>query len=271
MSEVLRPTVSAIVLNYKTPKDAVRCVRALLRQTIVDRMEILVVDNHSQDDSIGVIRVTFRSEPRVRILETPRNIGYGKGNGLAIRQAEGTFLFIINPDNELEPDGLQKMVGAMEADPSIGILGPRLLQEDGTIRDSFRTFPTPTDIFIKRTFLRRFFPERMRRYLQHSEDPLSVRDVHWLAGACLLIRRDFYEQLGGFDPRFFLFFEDTDLCRRCWATGKKVVYFPLAAATDRKHRLSQGGFLSIFTKKTVRIHLVSAAKYFWKWRDARET
>ncbi|MDD4319668.1 MAG: glycosyltransferase family 2 protein [Candidatus Peribacteraceae bacterium] len=269
-----QPLVSAIVLNYKTPQDAVRCVRALLGQTKADGVtpsgvEVLVVDNHSLDDSVGVLRVTFRSEPRVRILETPRNRGYGQGNETAVDQATGKYLLIINPDNELEPAGVERMAQAMEDDPAIGILGPQLVHEDGTIRDSYRSFPTLTDIFIKRTFLRRFFPARMRRYLQHDADASQVRDVDWLAGACLLIRRDFFEEAGGFDPRFFLFFEDTDLCRRAWAAGRRVTYFPLVRATDRKHRLSQGGFLSVFTKKTVRIHLASAMKYFWKWRGQR--
>ncbi len=265
------PLVSAIVLNYKTPKDCILCVRALLKQTIADDIEILVVDNRSEDDSIGFLRNTFRDEPRVRFLETPRNRGYGQGNAEAAKRANGRFLLIINPDNELEPSGLERMTAAMEADASIGILGPKLLHEDGTIRDSYRTFPTILDVFIKRTFLRKYFTTRMRRYLQHGQDTTQVRDTDWLAGACLLIRRDFFEELGGFDPRFFLFFEDTDLCRRCWKAGKRVVYFPLAYATDRKHRLSEGGFLSFFTKRTVRIHLASAFRYFWKWRGTQSS
>ncbi len=229
-------------------------------------MEVLIVDNHSQDDSIGIIRNTFGKEQRVRIIETSRNSGYGRGNNAGIMRAEGAFILIINPDNELEADGLEKMARVMEGDPTIGILGPQLVHQDGTIRDSFRTFPTFTDLFIKRTFLRHMFPGRMRRYLQHDVNPELARDVDWLAGACLLMRRDLYERLGGFDPRFFLFFEDTDLCRRAHQAGMRVVYFPAAHARDRKHRLSEGGFLSFFTKKTVRIHLWSACKYFWKWR-----
>jgi N-acetylglucosaminyl-diphospho-decaprenol L-rhamnosyltransferase len=288
--------ISAIVLNYKRPKDTICCVRALLMQTIFTKpnpssplrmtrndaecvmvsedepdifgMEILIVDNHSENDSIGFLRNTFGTEEKVRILETPKNIGYGQGNALAIRQAQGRFLLIINPDNELEPGGIETMVNAMEADQRIGILGPKLIHEDGTIRDSYRTFPTVADIFIKRTFLRRFFPERMGRYLQHHLDHSHTQDVDWLAGACLLMRKDLYERLGGFDPRFFLFFEDTDLCRRCRVAGKRVVYFPEVTATDRKHRLSEGGFFSLLTKKTMRIHLQSAFKYFWKWRKA---
>jgi hypothetical protein len=263
------PPLSAIVLNFGTPKETAQCIRALLRQTIISHMEILLIDNHSDDESIQWIRNMFRNEPQVRILETNRNLGYGQGNQAAIKQAGGDFLLIINPDNELEPDGAEKMIKAMEADPSIGLLAPSLVHSDGTVRDSVRAFPTPFDIFIKRTLLRYFFQERLEHYLQHGQDPSKVRGVDWIAGACFLIKRSFYEEIGGFDPRFFLFFEDTDLCRRIWAVKKRVVYDPRVTATDRKHRLSQGGILTFFTKWTVRTHLRSAVRYFWKWKTMK--
>ncbi|MBI3618518.1 glycosyltransferase family 2 protein [Candidatus Peregrinibacteria bacterium] len=290
----MNPVVSCIILNYRTPREARQCVRALQAQTIAKDIEILIVDNHSDDESIQWLRNSFACHPEqargelgesiegrhakkevmvrrahhdIVVFETRANLGYGKGNDFAIRRATGKYILIINPDNELEPRGLERMVAAMEADPSIGIVAPQLVHEDGTIRDSYRTFPTVTDIFIKRNrFLRSLFPHRMRRYLQHAEDPHTIRDVDWIAGACLLMRRDFYRELGGFDPRFFLFFEDTDLCRRAWNAGKRVVYFPAVHATDRKHRLSEGGILSILTKRATRIHVWSAMQYFWKWR-----
>lgn len=262
------PRVSAIVLNYRSPRDTLKCIATLLKQTIINDLEILVVDNHSSDESIQWIRNRYGRHPNVRIVEIPENIGYGQGNDLAIRMAEGEFILIINPDNELQPDGLERMVTAMERDKSIGILSPKLTHPDGTIRDSARQFPGIADVFLKRTFLHRFFPERVDRYLQAHEDPNRVRAVDWVAGACILFRKDLYEKLGGFDPQFFLFFEDTDLCRRMWATGKKVVYFPLVSAQDSKRRLSAGGLLSLLTKKTMRIHAASALKYFWKWRKS---
>jgi hypothetical protein len=260
------PLVSAVVLNYKTPQEAVRCVRALRTQTIADKLEIIVVDNHSENDSIGVLRVRLRDEPNVIILETPCNLGYGQGNMIGVRRASGTYLFIINPDNELEPRGLEQMIAAMEADPSIGIIAPLLVHPDGTVRDSARRFPTPADILIKRTPLRSLFPERVRHYLRADEAiPAAPRDVDWVAGACFLTRRDLFSQLGGFDPRFFLFFEDTDLCRRMWKAGKRVVHLPSVRATDRKIRLSEGGFLTLFTNWTAREHVKSALRYFTKW------
>ncbi len=227
---------------------------------------MLVVDNHSDDDSIGYLRNRARGVERVRIIESPRNSGYGQGNALGAQHATGEFLLIINPDNVLEPDGLRRMVDAMQADPDIGILAPRLVHEDGTVRESARAFPAMLDVVAKRSFLRQVFPHRIRRYLLLDEDPSAVRDTDWVVGACLLLRTAFFRELGGFDPGFFLFFEDTDICRRCWKAGKRVTYLPSVTALDRKARLSDGGILTLLTKKTARVHLGSALRYFWKWR-----
>ncbi|MDB4978522.1 MAG: hypothetical protein JWM56_708 [Candidatus Peribacteria bacterium] len=257
---------SALVLNYRSPRETVGCVRALLAQTIADQLEVLIIDNYSDDDSIGIIRNTFSQEPKVRMIEKPLNTGYGAGNNKGENYATGKYLLIINPDNKLEPDGLEKMIHAMEADETIGILAPKLVHEDGSIRESARSFPTVWGVFIKRTLLRHFFRDSVERYLHSKEDPTKTRDVDWVVGACFLMRRTLFKELQGFDERFFLFFEDADLCRRIWQTGKRVVYFPHVQATDRKLRLSQGGFVTIFTKWTVREHLKSAARYFWKWR-----
>ncbi len=243
-----------------------RCVQALLMQTIAQELEIIIVDNHSQDDSIGILRNRFGQYPHIRIVENERNRGFGQGNAAGIRHATGTYLLIINPDVTLPHNGLEQMTHAMEADPSIGLLGPQLRFEDGTIRRSFRSFPRLSDVFIKRTILRFFLRKRLDHYLSTSIDPSQVQDVDWLAGGCILMQRTFFNELGGFDRRFFLFFEDTDLCRRIWNAGKRVVYYPTVRAADGKQRLSEGGCFSIFTKKTVRIHLCSAVRYFWKWR-----
>jgi GT2 family glycosyltransferase len=96
-------------------------------------------------------------------------------------------------------------------------------------------------------------------------------EVDWIAGACFMMPRTLFLELGGFDPRFFLFFEDTDLCRRVKQRGKKVVFASSVHALDRKERLSGGGVLELFTKRTARIHLASAVKYFWKWRKSPHT
>jgi N-acetylglucosaminyl-diphospho-decaprenol L-rhamnosyltransferase len=258
--------VSAIVLNYRSPQYTVTCVHALTKQTIADRLEILVVDNHSEDDSIGVLRNRLKHIPHVRILENHANTGYGSGNAFAIHHAHGEYLLIVNPDNTLLPDCAEQLVEALRADPSIGIVAPQLIHEDGTIRDSYRSFPRFLDVIAKRAkFLRGFFTKRIDRYLQADTDPHESHEVDWVVGACFLIRKDLFQQLGGFDPRFFLFFEDIDLCKRIRQAGKRVIYLPRAKALDRKRRLSEGGLLSLFRSRVGREHVKSGIKYFAKW------
>lgn len=260
------PLVSAVVLNFQAGLKTVECVRALKKQTIGDEMEIIVIDNHSNDDSVGILRNSLRALPNVRIVETPRNLGFGGGYDTGIREARGVFLLINNPEKKLEPGAVEKMIAKMEHDPGIGILAPKLHHEDGSIRLSARSFPRPLDVFIKRTFLHRFFPARMRRYLALDQSTEAERDVDWVVGGCFLIRRDFYKQIGGFDHRYFLFFEDIDLCRTCWNAGKRVVYFPEARGLDRKRRLSEMNVFAMLFKKTGRAHIASALRYFWKWK-----
>ncbi len=281
------PLVSAIILNYRSGREAWKCAESLLRQELPSptavgegsgvRVEVLVIDNHSDDDSIGFLRARAQAEPRacperaqasrrVKILETRGNIGFGGGYNLGFRHARGKYFLVNNPSKILRPDAVEKMVEAMENDSSIGILGPKLTYGDGTIRDSYRSFPSLSDVFIKRTMLRHLFRSHMRRYLQWDRDPEVTGETDWVIGGCMMIRSDLCRQLHGFDERFSLFFEDIDLCRRCSHAGKKVVYFPAASGTDRKKRLSEGGLLTLFTNKTARQHLVSALKYFWKWR-----
>lgn len=230
--------------------------------------EVLVIDNHSATDAIGILRARLRRFPTVRILETSNNLGFGKGYGVGIAQATGDCTLIVNPDKHLEPPALRLLVRALEEDAALGIVAPKLLHADGSVRHSARTFPTPLDGIIKRTALQRYCGARLRRYLQSDAPPDEPRDTDWVVGGCLLIRTDLLRRLQGFDPRFFLFFEDIDLCRRVWHAGFRVRYVPAAVARDRKQRLSDMPVLAMPWRTTGRAHLVSAIRYFRKWGTA---
>ncbi|HLC76321.1 MAG TPA: glycosyltransferase family 2 protein [Candidatus Peribacterales bacterium] len=261
------PLVSIVVLfhNERSAEEAVRCLKALKNQTIADQIEIILVSNAANGSALKIIG-DERNDPRITLIEAKENIGYGRGNNLGAQSATGEYLLILNPDNRLEPHALETMIAYLKEHHDVGIVGAKLIFPNGTVRDSYRSFPTLFDIFIKRTALRHLFPRRMKNYLQSDQDPTVIRDVDWMCGACLLLPRSLYEKLGGFDERFFLFFEDCDLCRRVWKMNLRVVYLPTAVANDNEQRLSAGGILSFFTKKTVRIHTASAIKYFWKWK-----
>jgi GT2 family glycosyltransferase len=205
-------------------------------------------------------------EGNVRLVRNAENVGFGKACNQAAALMEGNDAYLIlNPDVEVDPDTVEALWTHMHSNSKVGIIGPRLTYPDGTVQDSYRRFPRPLDQLIKRTPLRkaRFLRDRVRGYLMWDKDKDRTEDVDWLVGACLLVRAETWQAVGGFDERFFLFYEDVDLCRRTWRCGYRVVYHPAARAL---HRLSEGGLLSIFTKRTLRIHLASALKYFWKWR-----
>ncbi|HEC21262.1 MAG TPA: hypothetical protein ENI70_01980, partial [Candidatus Peregrinibacteria bacterium] len=167
--------------------------------------------------------------------------------------------------------GIEKMLHYMKWHRKVGILGPQLIYEDSTIQDSYRKFPGITDVVFKRTFLVKLplSRKRLARYLMHGKNSEKTERVDWIVGAFLMIRKKALDQVGGFDPRFFLFFEDTDLCRRMGEKGWKVVYFPKAKATHHHQRLSGGSFSQALKKKTFRVHLASGMKYFWKYLGRR--
>jgi len=261
----MEPLVSVLILNYRTPLNAVSCAKNLLKQTIADKIEIFVVDNHSDNDTIGILQARLEGLDKVRIIEVPKNLGFASGNNYAVKYATGEYILFLNPDTEPEPDAIERLIKVLESDPSIGIIAPSLVFPDGTVRDSYRTFPTIVDLIIKRTFLKHIFKERLKKYLQHDVKSLRPRDIDWVVGAFMLMKRSLFDELGGFDQRYFLFLEDTDLCRKCWRSGKRVHYYPQVEARDGAQRLSGSKFRHMFTKKTGRIHIVSAVKYFWKW------
>ncbi len=224
-----------------------------------------MIDNHSDTDALGILQNRLRDLPNVRLIESNHNAGFGGGYAVGIRQAQGRYLLLNNPAKILEPDGVQKMIDRMERDPSVGIVAPKLIHHDGTVRSSARSFPHLFDVIFKR------LPgttntKNVRRYLQSDISPDEERTVDWVIGGCLLMKTDLMKQLGGFDPRFFLFFEDIDLCRRVHKLGQSILYFPQAVAVDRKQRFSEMPLWKLPLRKAGRAHIISALKYFWKWR-----
>jgi len=263
LSILRQPLVTAVILNYRSYRDTVTCAQALLNQSIANKIEILVTDNHSDDESMGFIRAHLDGKKSVRIIENRKNNGYGRGNNEAVTFAQGEYLLIINPDNTLPENALETMLQYLLDHPDAGIVGPALVYPDGTVRPSARSFPSIKDLFIKRLHPKKWHEDfEKKRKNQEQNDAI---DVDWMVGACLLMKTDLYRSLGGYDERFFLFFEDIDLCRRVKNMGKRIVYLPHVHVLDRKGRLSGSSIFSLLTRKTTRIHVASAIKYFWKW------
>ncbi len=266
--------IGVVLVHYNQWALLLRCLQALGMSTAKNDLEIVIIDNASRGMPAGA--ETLANEAfggPVRLVRNRTNVGFGKAcnQGAELLGGKEAYLF-LNPDIEVGQGMIEELGTYLGDNPDVGIVGPQLTYADGTVQDSYRRFPRPFDQVLKRTPLHRsrLLRHRVRDYLMWDKDKDRTEDVDWLVGACLLVRSGAWETISGFDGRFFLFYEDVDLCRRVWLSGYRVVYHPQARALHRKERLSDGGILSIFTKKTLRIHLVSAMKYFWKWRGRRD-
>lgn len=263
------PKVSTITVNFNHKYFPKLAVEALEKSTIHDQLEIIFVDNASTDQTSLNFLVKAGAEGRIKYIASKTNLGFAGGNNLGAAQATGEYILILNPDTQVLPDSIEKMVKYMDEHPEIGILGPRLEYSDGEVQDSCRRDMSFTDLVIKRTPLR-YIPalkKRVDQYTMEDFDHKQVQEVELITGACMLLRRDFYNEIGGFDDRYFLFMEDFDLCKKVRAAGKKIVYFPPAIINHYHKRLSGGSLFKLIRRKVFWIHVNSAIKYFWKWRS----
>jgi N-acetylglucosaminyl-diphospho-decaprenol L-rhamnosyltransferase len=220
--------VTAIVVNYQAASVLVGCVAGLLADG-VDR--VVVVDNgHSGGavDSAAAAAVRDAGLP-VTWITAGGNVGYGRAVNLGARSCPGDDLLVCNPDIELRPGTLGRLVAALEHDQGAGIVGPQLLNTDGTLYPSARTFPSYIDA-AGHGLLGLVWPGNpfSRRYRLLDWDHAEQRPVDWVSGACLLVRRRAWEDVDGFDPAYFMYMEDVDLCWRAGRAGWRTLYQPEA-------------------------------------------
>jgi N-acetylglucosaminyl-diphospho-decaprenol L-rhamnosyltransferase len=185
-------------------------------------INLLFFDNGSTDGSSESIR---RNHPDVFLFVGDKNIGFGRGNNQLVQYLKGRYVLLLNTDAFVAPDSLSKTIDFMETCQDCGVLGVRLVGRDGGLQPSCRYFPTPLNVFLIRTGLGRFFPW-VGMVDDMAWDHATVRECDWVPGCYYLIRREVIHQVGLFDPRFFLYYEEVDHCRRVKAAGWKVVYFP---------------------------------------------
>jgi GT2 family glycosyltransferase len=260
--------VSVIIVNYNHRYFPRMAVEALEKSKTDFSFEIIVVDNASHDDESRIFLEQAHAKGRITLIKSPVNLGFGKGNNLGAKAASGEYLFFHNPDLTVNEDTLQKMHDHLAANPDVGILGPKLLYSSGKVQESCRRNMDFFDLVVKRTPLKRLpmFRKRVQNYLMEDFDHDKTQDVDLITGAAVMMPRAVFEKVSGFDPRFFIFMEDFDLCRSVKKAGYRVVYYPAARANHFHKRLSQGSVLKLVRKKVFWHHLASAVKYFRKWR-----
>ena len=248
------PEVSLITVNYHTAEKIQKLWESLQCSQLTD-FEWIIVDNASGDRELSQIK-TWAKDPRIRLIPLRENLGFGGGNNEALRWVKSPITVCLNPDIEVQPQTLSQLVDYYRKhQKELGILCPQLYSADGTPQHNTRAWPT-----WGRLLYRRYGPQRA---FQLQEKPTAVP---WAQGSFLLLGTDFFRgKLKGFDERFFLFLEDTDLCRRSWEMGKKVVLLPTAVAFHGQERLSGGSWWRTLFRRVFWIHVQSWFRYWRKW------
>lgn len=251
---------SIIIVNWN--------VCALLRHCLASlpdaagsrlRYEVIVVDNASDDDSVAMVRAEF---PAVRLRANATNRGFSGGNNDGIRAGRGRTLLLLNPDTEMRPGSLAALLATLDAAPDVGLVGPRLLNPDGSVQPSRRRFPTLATALLESTPLQPYLPNHplLRRYYVADRPDDREQEVDWITGACMLVRREVIAQVGGFDEGYFMYSEELDLCRRIKEAGWRIVYQPAAVVV---HHESQSADQDV-PARHLRFNR-SKIRYFLRW------
>ncbi len=219
--------VSIVIVSYNGRDLLRRCLASICEHTRDIEFEVIVVDNASEDGTPEMVSSEF---PQAVLMRRTSNAGFAAGVNEGITLARGAAFFILNPDAELTNNVLPPMLAYLREHEDIGILGPKLLDADGSLQLSCRAFPGfGTALFNRYSVLTRLFPKNRLsgRYLMTDFDHDTVADVDWISAACWLLARSAFERVGPLDERYFWSIEDVDYCQRTHAAGLRVVYFPL--------------------------------------------
>jgi GT2 family glycosyltransferase len=221
--------LSIVIVAWNAKPFLELCLDSIAKNPPRRTLEVLVVDNASADDTVEMVESKF---PWVKLIKSKENLGFAKGNNVAIRQCEGQYIALVNPDVVVFPGCLDALADFLDENPKVGDVGPRVFNPDMTQQSTCRRFPTLWNNFCSATQLdkifegHRFFSGEHMFYF--SYDRTIVADV--IVGCFSMIRRETFEQIGLLDEELFMYGDDVDWCRRAWNAGWQVMFYPGAQA-----------------------------------------
>lgn len=196
------------IVNYNSRRDLVECLEAI-QKDVPRELDLQVVVINNEAEKIGGDLSRF---PHVEIIETGKNIGFGQAHNLGAKSARGECIFFLNPDANVLPGALKELISVVAADKKVGIVGPLIMGRSGFVEEEHCG---------RRKDLTSLIKGKIRGDREKKLD--VIFEVDWLSGGAMLIRRDLFESLGGFDDNFFMYFEDVDLCLRARKKNQKIV------------------------------------------------
>jgi GT2 family glycosyltransferase len=230
---VSAPTLSAILVNYNAGGELATALQSIADDVGEQPWEAVVVDNASSDGSAGMVTAFA---PRARVVHNRENVGFARAVNQGLAATSAATVLIMNPDCRLERGAVDALKAELERGDRVALAGPRILNPDGSVQGSARGDPDMlTGLFGRTAALRRLLPQLgiSKRNVIAADDAGASSEVDWVSGACMLARRSALERVRGFDERYFLYWEDADLCRRLRAEGYQIRYVPRATAVHR--------------------------------------
>ncbi len=252
--------LAIVIVHFNTSEDLGRCLESIAAYPPATSHRVVIVDNASHDEGLAAVH---QRHPACLWLFNTENTGYARGCNKGMAAVPADYYLILNPDIVVQPGALDRLLEFADAHPRAGLVGPQLLNEDGSLQESCRRFYTLRTLLLRRTVLGRIFPDSrtVQRHLMRDFDHHSSRPVDWVLGGCVLARRTAMDRSGAMDERFFLYFEDVDWCYRMWQAGYEVQYTPDARFIHRHRRASARGRFG----RSWWLHLGSLISFYEKW------
>jgi GT2 family glycosyltransferase len=230
------PDISIVIVSWNTRDDLRHCLESLFANEGAS-YEVIAIDNASADDSAEMVRTEF---PSVKLIANDANLGFAKGSNQGIAVSAGRYILLLNPDSEVRPGFISCMVAFGDEHPEYGIFGPKVLNPNGTLQYSCRRFPTLAAGFFRNTILGKYFPHNtyLMDYLMANWDHNDVREVDWVSGCSMTVRREALDDIGMLDEQFYMYVEDVDFAYRAKQKGYKVAYNPGAVVVHARAKSS---------------------------------
>src|SRR3989344_5463296 len=230
--------LSIIILSYNTQGLTLKCLESIMDQYRKELetgfFDVIIFDNASSDNTVDIIKEKIKNLKNVCIIPNKENLGFSKGNNLAVDKSKSEYVVFLNSDTEVLDQGLVRMVEFLDQNKKVGILGGKLKNPDGTSQKSAGVFYNLPNIFLMLVGLERF------GFLRCS--PGKVAQVDWVSGACLMIGRDLFNQLNGFNEKLFMYFEDLDICFKAKLKGFTSYFYPLTNILHKERGSSNRAF-----------------------------
>jgi len=242
-------TLSNIIVSWNAKEYLDECLQSIDENAPHFKYETIVVDNASTDGAPDLVAEKY---PHVHLIRNTENLGFAKANNIGIEKSEAKYVCLINSDAVVLKDCLDLMCRYMDEHPEIGVLGPKVLNRDGSLQPTCREFPTFWKNICHAMALNKLFPKSslFGGYTMMDWSHDTVREVDFLSGCFMMVRRSAIEQVGMLDDNFFFYAEDKDWCKRFWKAGWKVVYFPQAKAIHYLYGSSDKDPVKLYIQQT---------------------